>query len=81
MRLTLDTNLVLFGTSDNITTDRAFDFILLFAKFYIYKCKLQSTVPTLVTFLLQLKLRSNLEIITNQKINTVWYPYKAMFVS
>ena len=38
-------------------TDKAFDSILLYAKYFIYKCKLQETIPQLDLFLSELKHR------------------------
>ena len=43
-RLILNLNLILFGVSQNIRTDKPFDFILLYAKFYIHKCKLNKDI-------------------------------------
>ena len=40
--------LVLFGIDDNIKTDSVFDFILLLAKQYLYKCKRQTISQTLM---------------------------------
>ena len=78
-RLNLNIEFVLFGTTQNTTTDKPFDFVLLYAKFYIYKCKLQTTLPALTTFLHQLKLRLHLEESTYQNNNANWYPYKHIF--
>ena len=57
----LDKELVLFGTKKNMKTDSVIDFVLLFAKFYIYKCKLQDVKPTIPTFTSLLKDRYSLE--------------------
>lgn len=53
-RLNLNEQLVLFGSSDNIYTDKPINFILLFAKFYIYKCKFQNDRPNIRQFIMQL---------------------------
>jgi hypothetical protein len=50
-QLSLNRNMVLFGFADNTITDLVFDYLLLIAKFYIYKCKMQYTVPTIKGFL------------------------------
>ena len=42
--------LVLFGVFDNIVTDKVMDLIILQAKFYIFKCKLQKSMPVLGVF-------------------------------
>ena len=47
--------LILFGLANEIYTDRIMDFIILFAKFYIYKCKLNELRPDILSFLRQLK--------------------------
>jgi hypothetical protein len=39
--------LILFGTCKNIVSDKALDFIILLAKYFIYKCKLENTLPLL----------------------------------
>ena len=44
-------NLVLFGTEIDIKTDTVFDLVILQAKQFIYKCKLDKCLPT-VSFLL-----------------------------
>ena len=58
---TLDKELVLLGTKQNIKTDPVINFILLFAKFYIYKCKLQDSQPSIPIFSCLLKDRYSLE--------------------
>ena len=40
--LNLSLELILFGVEDNTKTDKIFDLLLLLAKFYIYKCKVQN---------------------------------------
>ena len=40
--------LILLGIDDNIKTDNVFDFILLLAKQYLYKCKMQKISQTLM---------------------------------
>ena len=42
--------LVLFGTVENVLTDKVIDFILLITKFYIYRCTLQDKLPNLNGF-------------------------------
>ena len=60
-RLNLNEQLVLFGSSDNIYTDKPINFILLFAKFYIYKCKFQNDRPNIRQFIMQLENRFIIE--------------------
>ena len=45
VRFSFRLDLVMFGTSDNVITDRAIDFLILYAKFYIYKCRFHETFP------------------------------------
>ena len=68
-RLNFNNELILFGTSKQISTDKPMDFIILFAKFYIYKCKLESTRPTLDNFMRQLQYRYTIEKILAFKNN------------
>ena len=60
-RFNLNEQLVLFGSSDNTYTDKPINFIILFAKFYIYKSKFQSNIPLLRQFLQQMRNRYNIE--------------------
>ena len=60
-RLILNEELILFGVSKQIKTDKPLDFIILFAKFYIYKCKLEKIKPSLDIFIRQLHYRFAIE--------------------
>ena len=60
-RLNLCPELVLFGTTVNVFTDKAIDSILLYAKYYIYKCKLQEIRPKLDFYISELKHRVIIE--------------------
>ena len=53
--------LVIFGYLESFKTDMTFEFLLLFAKFYIYKCKLNDMFPTLDEFRILLQKRYKLE--------------------
>ena len=53
--------IVLFGNAKNFESDDVIDFLILFAKFYIYKCRLDKCCPQLNMFLLQLKAKFNIE--------------------
>jgi len=76
-----DQELILFGLKLNVHTDAVLDLIILMAKFYIYKCKLQDTQPILNTFTLLLQNRYNIEryiAAVNDKtsqFDTTWAPY------
>ena len=59
--LKIDKELVLFGTKEKTVTDPVFDFLVLFAKFFLYKCKLQNVRPNFVNFQTVLKKRFQVE--------------------
>ena len=73
---------VLFGTLENFKSDKVFDFLILFGKHYIYKCKLNDDFPTLEHFKILLKKRFNMEqyiaVLNNSepKFKTNWLLYK-----
>ena len=52
---TLNENIVLFGHDINFKSDNTFDLIILQAKFFIYKCKINKTIPHLHLFKRYLK--------------------------
>ena len=76
--------LVLFGTQPNVVTDRNFDLMLLWAKYFIYCCQRQKVTPSIVGFLGVLITRYNvvryIAIKTGQLeiFNQSWYPYRAV---
>ena len=49
-RLRLNASMILFGQGENTKTDVCFDEILLNAKFYIYKCRLNKIRPSIHHF-------------------------------
>ena len=83
-RFTFKEELVIFGASTNITTDKAIDFLILLAKFYIYKCRFIETIPNCVSFILILKKRLEIERISAIRRNKfsqfqmMWYPYRKL---
>ena len=50
-RFSINPTLILFGHDGKTTTHEGFDFILLHAKFFVYKCRLNKLKPTLETFI------------------------------
>ena len=84
-RFTFKKELVIFGTSNNIITDRTMDFIILLAKFYIYKCRFLESVPNCLSFILYLKKRLEIERILayrrnkSSQFHLMWYPYLKLF--
>jgi hypothetical protein len=76
--------LVLFGVQENMYTDKALDFIILLAKFYIYKCKWNFSRPALPIFLKFLKSRYNIEkykeTTTVNNFDILWQPYSNLIM-
>ena len=77
-------SLVLLGIDNNIKIDDTFYFILLLAKQYLYKCKLDSRVPDVNVFRKRLLYRYKIEE-HNSKMNlscheftTKWIMYKTL---
>ena len=85
IRFRFKEELILFGYADNIYTDRPMNLIILFAKFYIYKCKFESIKPSIKPFLQQLTHRIRIErriAYNNDKYNNYkveWFVYEPLF--
>ena len=83
--LELTKELVLFGTEKNVKTDKVIDLFILFGKYYIFKCKIQKTAPTVAVFLTSLRQRYVTEkyssYIRNRsaEFNQEWSPYIDLF--
>ena len=78
--------LILFGTQENFKSDTVLDFILFFAKKYLYSCRFDKTDPCICVFKKKLHARYTVEE-HNARIQfrmtefqTSWYPYKPMFI-
>ena len=69
-------NLVLFGIDSTAITDKIFDLIILLAKQYLYRCKLEQSVPLVSVFRKQLKLRYKLE----NAFNARWHCCKTLLL-
>lgn len=54
-RVTLNVELILFGTDDQNKTDEVFDFIILIAKYFIYKCRINKIKPNVHRFIKELE--------------------------
>lgn len=73
--------IVLFGHDDNFKTDPAFDFIIMLAKSFIYRCKYSSTIPEYKSFKVLLIHRCKIEkyaaslIMNTTQHNSIWSPY------
>ena len=83
--LHINEKLVLFGVDYGMKTDTVFDLIMLSAKMFIYKCKLNNTQPLLNIFMNEMKYRYRIEMyiakINNcyNKVMTNWFPYSNIF--
>ena len=79
-RLSLSMELVLLGVKDNVITDKALDYLILSAKFFIYKCKLQGTQPNFTPFIHNLKFQVKLQRIADSRYKNrqIWYPYQSL---
>ena len=76
--------LVLFGKCEIISTDKICDFIILVAKFYIYRCKVQTTNLNLKIFIAELYNRFLVEKrINNDSLvfKCLWVPNKQLIQS
>ena len=60
-RLSFNEQLILFGSSEKMYTDKPLCFIILFAKIFIYKCKLNNIKPHIRQFIQQLGQRLSIE--------------------
>jgi len=79
-RLTFSQKLIVFGVEEGIKTDTAMDFIILFAKFYIFKCKILGNKPYIAILRKELKNRYVIERKTceyehRSKFDMLWFPY------
>ena len=84
-RLALNSSLVLFGHDTRTKIDEGFMFILLHAKYFIYKCRINKLKPTMTYFLRSLH---NIKLIDSHvhklqmNINNFikkWQPYERLF--
>ena len=81
-RLTLSPSLALLGKDNNLRTDKPFDFILLHAKYFIYKCRLNKTRPRIEMFKTDLQFLYNVDKhvhtieMSMDKFYRKWLPYR-----
>ena len=82
--LKFNENLIIFGTHAGFKTDATFDLIVMLGKMYIYKCRLNKSIPQFSGFLKELKYRYKIEE-HNAKISGLhhkfqidWLCYKEM---
>ena len=83
--LKLSPELVIFGCKDNLKTDSIFDLLLLLAKYFIYRCKVQMVQLNILNFQNEAKQRYEIEksiCISKQnfsKFYTKWSLYISLF--
>ena len=66
--LKFNEKITLFGTDDNFKSDSVLDFIILYAKYFIYSCRYEKQIkPQLCAFRKELKKRYEIEA-HNQKL-------------
>ena len=81
MRLTLNIEMVMFGSDGKTCTDGVFDQILLFAKYFIYTCRINKVKPAIQHFMKYLKYKYKIEKyacaleMKSADFNIKWCPY------
>lgn len=82
--ITLTESLILFGIAQNFKSDTVFDFIILFAKKFLYTCRMDNTDPALMVFRRKLSARYSIEKYNAgiqcrvHDFEDSWYPYKPL---
>ena len=80
--LQLTKELILFGTKQNVITDKPMNLFILCSKYYIYSCKFTNSFPNSDVFLRIFKYRYKIEkyYYENMKnitiFDTMWLPYR-----
>ena len=79
--LQLSKELVLFGTKQNIKTDKPFNLFILGAKYYIYTCKFYNSIPNADVYLKMFNYRYRIEKYCSENLNQqnfvlTWLPYQ-----
>ena len=83
-RLSLSACLVLFGWDSKSKLDEGFRFILLHAKYFVYRCRISEMKPTVPVFLLSLKKIKRIDRYVHQldmlydKFYEKWEPYNSL---
>ena len=81
----IDKELILFGVRNNVTSDNVMDSIILYAKFFIYRCKMSGKLPTFQAFVPFLKHKYDIQkysaAVNSQstKFKKSWLPYQFLF--
>ena len=86
VRLRFNSMLVLFGQDDKTVTDEGFDFIILHAKYYVYKYHIKEQLPTINGFIEYLKYTYKVDKymysidMSNEKFIKKWASYEPMMM-
>ena len=86
-RLQLSESLVLLGHDSRITIDDVLYFILLFAKYHMFTCKLENKYPHILAFQNKSKDRYKVEEhiaymkMTHTDFSAKWFPYKSLILT
>ena len=78
----IDRDLVLFGQSQIVYTDNICNLMIMMAKFFIYRSKVNKSLPTLNAFIPEFYQRYSIEKIiskNSQKFKNDWIPYLCIF--
>ena len=59
--LRISKEFILFGCANNFYSDKIFDLIILLGKFFIYRCKLDNSIPTFNNYIIYLRSRYRME--------------------
>ena len=84
--VTLTENLILFGVERNFVSDSIFDFILIFAKKYLYACRFDKTIPSIAVFQKKMSSRYLVEEYNARvqgrefEFKISWLPYIPIFM-
>lgn len=83
-RFSFTKELVIFNYMEGVRTDKPMDLIVLLAKFFIYKCQKQDSVPRAENFIHALKDRYNIELYSasilgkRSEFLMMWFPYEPL---
>ena len=81
-KLRFTEKLIIFGKCNVIISDKICDLIILLAKFYIYRCKVQNQTLNVNVFISEIYRRYIIEKVINRNSNTFnnsWAPYLTLF--
>ena len=83
-RMKLHTELVLFGNDERTHTDEVFDRIILYAKYFVYKCRINKIKPYTQHFLTELRYNYKTEEymyymeMKRNEFHIKWFPYQKL---